>query len=117
MNNIAEQHERLYTMLLKEHPDLTFSLRQDNRDGMLEKGYWFDGDEVEIRFSFWKSDTFKTPFIYFKWRLDKKEIILCIDGRTPNNTSPQQESDVMVFIEKMCKQEEFKKNIIKENSQ
>lgn len=70
-NNIAELHERVYAHLIKDE-SLRFTLRQVNRAGRMEAGYWFTGNENYLAFSFWKGLDWKnkTPNIYFQVNLD-----------------------------------------------
>ena len=70
-NSIAELHERVYAHLIKDE-SLRFTLRQVNRAGRLDAGYWFTGNESYLAFSFWKGLDWKnkTPNIYFQVHLD-----------------------------------------------
>lgn len=70
-NNIAEIHERVYAHLIKDE-SLRFTLRQVNRAGRMDAGYWFLGNENYLAFSFWKGLDWKnkTPNIYFQVNLD-----------------------------------------------
>jgi len=70
-NNIAELHERVYAHLIKDE-SLRFTLRQVNRAGRMDAGYWFTGNENYLAFSFWKGLDWKnkTPNIYFQVNLD-----------------------------------------------
>ena len=80
MNNIAELHEKVYAYLIENHPDLTFSLSQDNRDGMLEKGYWFEGDEGNVCLTFWKNKENQHNPIFLRIRTEHiPTITLCCD--------------------------------------
>ena len=67
MQNIAELHEKVYAYLIKEYPDLRFTLRQKDRGGRFDKGYWFSGNDDYLAFSFWQGLDWrnKTPYIYF----------------------------------------------------
>jgi len=71
MNNIAELHEQIYAHLIKDE-SLRFTLRQVNRSGRLDAGYWFTGNEAYLAFSFWKGLDWKnkTPNIYFQVSID-----------------------------------------------
>ncbi len=70
-NNIADIHERVYAHLVKD-TSLRFTLRQVNRAGRMDAGYWFSGNENYLAFSFWKGLDWKnkTPNIYFQVNLD-----------------------------------------------
>lgn len=70
-NTIAELHERVYAHLIKDE-SLRFTLRQVNRAGRLDAGYWFSGNENYLAFSCWKGLDWKnkTPNIYFQVNLD-----------------------------------------------
>ncbi len=48
-------------------PDLRFSLRRNNREGRLEDGYWFHGNDAYVAISFWSGNDWKnrTPNIIF----------------------------------------------------
>jgi AAA15 family ATPase/GTPase len=70
MNDIIEIHEEVLTYLLgvrEYQPDLRFSLRRTNREGRLEDGYWFYGNEYYVAISFWSGNDWKnrTPNIIF----------------------------------------------------
>ncbi|MEY4904266.1 MAG: hypothetical protein RLZZ292_2081 [Bacteroidota bacterium] len=96
MENIADLHEQVYAHLTKNYPDLTFSLREDNRNGALEEGYWFEGDENEIRFTFFKSDILERPLVFLKLRTDRDELLLCVDGNQ-KHSNPKVQSEILNF--------------------
>ena len=52
---ITEIHEAVYSCLTEELKDknLRVSLRVKNRNGRLDEGYWFKGNENYLTFSFW----------------------------------------------------------------
>lgn len=66
---IAEIHERIYAYLTEElkEQNLCFTLRQRNRAGRLNKGYWFSGNDNYLAISFWKGLDWrnKSSNIYF----------------------------------------------------
>ncbi len=68
MNNIAEIHEKVYAHLTTSYPDLPFTLRQKNRGGRFDYGYWFTGTDDYLAFSFWAGldPKNKTPHIFFR---------------------------------------------------
>lgn len=71
MTQFSEIHEEVFEYLIKYHKensDFLFTLRQINRGGRLDKGYWFLGNDKYLLVSFWtgKDHLTKTPRIYFK---------------------------------------------------
>ena len=56
-NEIVKFHEELYLFLEQErtkNPELYFLLREGNAYSRLEQGYWFEGNNQQLIFSFWK---------------------------------------------------------------
>ncbi len=54
--SITTIHQRVFDFLMEIHQkneDFFFSMRQLNRNGRLEKGYWFLGNEYYVSISFW----------------------------------------------------------------
>lgn len=77
MADILEIHDQIldYLLMLREdNPDLTFSLRRSNRDGKLEDGYWFYGNESYLAVSFWSGNDWKnrTPNVIFVVTPDRR---------------------------------------------
>ncbi len=67
---IERIHEKLFDLLMKHHrndEDFLFTLRQINRNGRLDKGYWFLGDDYYVAISFWRGRDWitKMPNIAF----------------------------------------------------
>ena len=82
MNNIAEIHEKVYAHLTENYPELTFSLRQINRNRRLEARYWFHGNDNLLLFTFWNYWDFRAtkPIIHFSiWKSNPDVIILTIE--------------------------------------
>ena len=69
--SIAEIHERVYAHLIMDET-LRFTLRQKNREGRINQGFWFSGNDNYLAFSFWKGVDWrnKTPNIYFQINLN-----------------------------------------------
>lgn len=54
--NIIDLHQEVLDYLLEKrekYPDLYFTLRTNNPDNRLGKGYWFWGNDESLYFSFW----------------------------------------------------------------
>ncbi len=66
-NSIVEIHERIYAHLIKNYPELRFTLRQIDRGERLSKGFWFTGNDSYLAFSFWQGTDWrnKTSNIFF----------------------------------------------------
>jgi predicted ATP-binding protein involved in virulence len=66
-NSIIDIHERVYAHLIKNHPELRFTLRQIDRGERLSKGFWFTGNDSYLAFSFWQGTDWrnKTSNIFF----------------------------------------------------
>jgi predicted ATPase len=70
MNDISKIHNEVYDLLIQQQradPSLYYTLRKSNRDGRLEKGYWFYGNDGYLAVSFWTGMDWKnrTPNIIF----------------------------------------------------
>jgi predicted ATP-binding protein involved in virulence len=116
MENIADLHEQVYAHLTTKYPDLTFSLRQDDRYGALEAGYWFEGDENEIRFTFFKSDVLERPLVFLKIRIDRNELLLCVDGNQDTTFSSSHWHTLRVdFLKKVTTNYESRKVLERNN--
>lgn len=68
--NIIDINSDVYHFLNKqreEDPKLRFTLRKTNRNGRLEDGYWFYGNDSYLALSFWSGTDWKnkTPNIIF----------------------------------------------------
>ncbi|HEX7903876.1 MAG TPA: AAA family ATPase [Chitinophagaceae bacterium] len=84
MSEIENLHAEVYDLLIKYRnidPSLYFTLRRSNRDGRLDKGYWFYGNEGYLALSFWTGTDWKnkTPNIIFVILADTKETYLEIN--------------------------------------
>jgi hypothetical protein len=61
--SLSVKHQKIFDFLIKYHkedPTLLFTLRQTNRKGRLDKGYWFLGDDNYIAISFWHGRDWQT---------------------------------------------------------
>jgi predicted ATPase len=70
MADILEIHDQLLEYLLSmrsSKENLRFSLRRSNREGRLEDGYWFYGNDSYLAVSFWSGNDWqnRTPNIIF----------------------------------------------------
>lgn len=74
MSKITDLHEEIYDFLLQKREAaieqglrLDFTLRAENKDKKIEKGYWFYGNEKQVIISFWSGNDwlFETPNIFF----------------------------------------------------
>lgn len=68
--SIAKIHQEIFDFLMEQHAkneDFFFSLRQINRSGRLDKGYWFLGNEYYLSVSFWmgSDNSTKSPKLTF----------------------------------------------------
>lgn len=77
-------HNEVYDLLTKRwqnDPSFHFTFRKSNRDGRLDKGYWFYGNEEYLAVSFWTGIDWKnkTPNIIFVILLDDGETYLEIN--------------------------------------
>ena len=64
-------HEEVFQLLMKYHKkdeNFLFTMRQINRGGKLDKGYWFLGNDDYLAVSFWSGTDHlaKTPRIFFQ---------------------------------------------------
>ncbi len=81
MSVIVKIHSEVYDLLIQErksNPGLNFTFRKSNREGRLEKGYWFYGNEWYLAISFWTGMDWKnkTPNIIFVISTDSTETYL-----------------------------------------
>ena len=63
-------HEAVLNLLMEHHERdeaFTFAMRQLNRNGRLDRGYWFHGNDDYVAVSFWRGtdNLTKTPRIAF----------------------------------------------------
>lgn len=77
-------HNEVYNLLMehrKNNPNFFFTFRKSNRDGKLDKGYWFYGNEWYLAVSFWSGTDWKnkTPNISFIISLDSGQTSLEIN--------------------------------------
>ncbi len=84
MLDVNTVHNEVYNLLLKHaknDPTFRFTLRKSNRDGRLDKGYWFYGNEWYLAVSFWTGMDWKnkTPNIIFTILLETGETYLEIN--------------------------------------
>ncbi|EGK00155.1 AAA family ATPase [Dysgonomonas gadei] len=84
MLNVNIVHNEVYSLLMKHrtnNPNFFFTLRRSNRDGKLDKGYWFYGNEWYLAVSFWSGTDWKnkTPNISFVVSLDSGQTSLEIN--------------------------------------
>lgn len=84
MLNVNTVHNEVYDLLIKHwqiDPSFHFTFRKSNRDGKLDKGYWFYGNEGYLAVSFWTGMDWKnkTPNIIFVILLDTGETYLEIN--------------------------------------
>ena len=75
MLNVQDIHNKVYELLVthwQNDPSFHFTFRKSNRDGKLDKGYWFYGNEGYLAVSFWTGMDWKnkTPNIIFVILLD-----------------------------------------------
>ncbi|MBO9733194.1 MAG: AAA family ATPase [Chitinophaga sp.] len=68
--DIKDIHNNIFDYLLnvrRNDPSFYFSLRRSNREGRLENGYWFHGNDHYVAVSFWSGNDWKnrTPNIIF----------------------------------------------------
>ncbi|GEM_PF-5659463 len=75
-----EIHDEVFKLLMKYHKkdeNFLFTMRQINRGGKLDKGYWFLGNDDYLAVSFWKGVDWlsKTPRISFRIYKDGKSSI------------------------------------------
>ncbi len=66
---LKELHEAVFKFLLekrKADPSLRYTLRTNDTDGLLQKGYWFLGSENSLYISFWNSVSYEKPSICFE---------------------------------------------------
>jgi len=75
MSKITDLHEEIYDFLMQKREvalsqgiRLDFTLRAENKDKKIEKGYWFYGGENELIISFWSGNDwlYETPNIFFQ---------------------------------------------------
>ena len=84
MLNVQDIHNKVYELLVthwQNDPSFHFTFRKSNRDGKLDKGYWFYGNEGYLAVSFWTGMDWKnkTPNIIFVILLDTGETYLEIN--------------------------------------
>lgn len=84
MLNVQDTHNKVYELLIthwQNDPSFHFTFRKSNRDGKLDKGYWFYGNEGYLAVSFWTGMDWKnkTPNIIFVILLDSGETYLEIN--------------------------------------
>jgi predicted ATP-binding protein involved in virulence len=71
---LKELHEEVFKFLLekrKADPSLRYTLRSNDTDGMLQKGYWFLGDKNSLYISFWDIISLRKPDICFEIQKDE----------------------------------------------
>jgi predicted ATPase len=81
MANIQEIHENILNLLLDIHekePEFRFTMRERNNSKRLEKGFWFNGNDQYLAFSFWTGRDWKnkTPNIYIDINKDKRVLFI-----------------------------------------
>lgn len=84
MLNPQAIHNEVYDLLIKywqNDPSFHFTFRKSNRDGRLDKGYWFYGNDDYLAISFWTGMDWKnkTPNIIFVILLDSGDTYLEIN--------------------------------------
>jgi predicted ATPase len=84
MLNPQSIHNEVYDLLIKRwqnDPSFHFTFRKSNRDGRLDKGYWFYGNDEYLAVSFWTGMDWKnkTPNIIFVILLDTGDTYLEIN--------------------------------------
>ena len=83
---MQEIHDKIFTHLRENYPDLTFVLRTSERYGRLKQGYWFMGGNANpekeyLCVSFWniKDNKNMTPKIYLNIEVNGKCQLILVD--------------------------------------
>ena len=97
---MKEIHDKIFTYLRDNYPDLTFVLRKTDRYGRLKQGYWFMGGNAnpELNYlcvSFWDimDDTNKTPKIYIDIQANGKCQLYLVDKDDSKDDKEKERSD------------------------
>lgn len=102
---MQEIHENVFQMLYKRHledNDFCFTLRQRNRGGRMDNGYWFHGTDTYLAVSCWTGfdNVNNTPNIFFSVNITNNNRIVCYVSFSCQSGERPELAD---FFEKLAK--------------